>query len=103
MRTAVADTSIDAYRALCASPKLSAQQRRIVSFLADRARRADFTRRELSACIGMDLSSVCGRVAELRELGVLEQLPRRRCNVTFESSHPLRLAPTQAELELVAA
>lgn len=94
---AIRDTSLIAYDRLRASAKLSRQQLAVTAFLAGILRR-DCTRAELAEMLEMRLSSVCGRVNELRELGVIEELPRRRCRVTGESAHPVRLAPVRREL-----
>ncbi|HXT04660.1 MAG TPA: hypothetical protein VN760_10805 [Casimicrobiaceae bacterium] len=102
MRTAVADTSLLAYDRLRESPRLSAQERKVMRALST-APSVGLTRAEIAVRAGIRHSSACGRVRALLDAGLLIQEPRRRCNVTFESSHPLRLAPTQAELELVAA
>ena len=97
----IADTSVDAYRAFRASPKLSRQQARIVEYLAAHPKQ-DFTRGELAGALGMRLSSVCGRVAELLHpesaLATLMELPRRPCRITRIAAHPVRLSPAQRGL-----
>lgn len=95
----VRDTSIDAFYAL--GPKLGQQQRTIVAFLAKRCER-DWTRGELAQATGMRLSSVCGRVKELADLKVIDELPRRPCRTTGVQAHPIRLAAAQLELGLAA-
>jgi DNA-binding MarR family transcriptional regulator len=96
MRTNVSRTSIDAYYAMIAGPKLAAQQRTIVEFLASHS--GDFTRAELAERTGLRLSSVCGRVSELLERGTLVERSRRPCSVTGVAAHVVRLAPAQGAL-----
>lgn len=96
MRTAVASTSVDAYRAFRDGPKLGQQQRQIVDFLM--LNRLGCTRGEIAKRIGLRLSSVCGRCAELLERGVLRESSRRPCSVTGISAHVLTLAPAQRDL-----
>lgn len=94
---ATAQTSIDAYYAFIAGPKLGQQQKAIIAHLAKHAHR-DFTRAELADATGIRLSSICGRVNELRERYVIEEAPRRPCGVTRVNAHPIRLAPAQGEM-----
>lgn len=93
MKTAAAQTSIDAYYAFMAGPK----QRVIVAHLARFAHR-DFTRAELAEATGIRLSSICGRVHELTSVHIVSEGPRRKCSVTGVNAHPVALAPAQSEL-----
>jgi len=99
MRTQVAATSVDAYRAM--GPRLGEQQRAIVAFLARHCAR-DWTRGELADAIPMRLSSCCGRVNELIALQILHESPRRPCRSTGRGAHPVKLAGAQLELGLAA-
>ena len=47
------------------------------------------TRSEISQFSGMRMSSVCGRVHELIEAGMLKEYGRRTCKVTGEPAHPV--------------
>jgi DNA-binding IclR family transcriptional regulator len=98
----VADTSRDAFRDHRDSGALGAQQLQLVRFLARHCSH-DWTRSEIATVSGMRLSSVCGRVNELVAVGVVEELPRRRCTVTGRSAHAVRLSTAQGELSLEAA
>lgn len=93
----IKQTSVDAYYAMIAGPKLGEQQRAIVAYLARNCHR-DFTRAELAQYLGLRVSSVCGRVNELLEQQAVVETPRRKCSVTGSSAHPLKLAPAQIEL-----
>jgi hypothetical protein len=95
VRTAIAETSLIAYRAM--GPKLSRQENEVVAFLAKHCHR-DYTRNEIAAATGIRLSSVCGRCNSLVERQALSEGPRRRCAITGSTAHPLRLAPAQADL-----
>lgn len=92
----VASTSIAAYRDLQARDQLNPQQSRIVAHFA--LHPAPLTRAELAALISMKLQSVCGRVNELIEAGVLVEDPARKCGMGGRSAHPVRLAAKQREL-----
>lgn len=74
----MADTSLDAFRALDVT---HAQKRILAAFSPGLA----ITRQELVTLTGMPINSVSGRCTELLEAGVLESLP------TVEGRHPLRL------------
>lgn len=47
------------------------------------------TRAELAEKLHLRVSSVCGRVKELLDAGMIEELPRRKCTVTGDMAHPL--------------
>lgn len=69
MRTAVAGTSLEAFRSLQSERKLQPMQQKILDAVADgRA----YTRKQLRDITGMELSSVCGRVNSMMESGLLE-------------------------------
>ena len=92
----VADTSLDAYREHRESGELGAQQKKVMLFF--HLKGGEHTRSELSERIPMRLSSVCGRVNELIDLGYLVECQRRPCKVTGRSAHPVKLPPRQLEL-----
>lgn len=92
----IADTSLDAYRAHRDSGELGAQQKKIMIFFHTKG--GEFTRSELADKLGMRLSSVCGRVFELVEMGYLVEAERRPCRITGVNAHPVRLPPRQMEL-----
>ena len=96
MKTAVADTSIDAYRAHTVRDLSEGQ--RLVMAVVRFTRGVDFTRAEISATSGMPLQSVCGRVNELVTAGRLEHGPRRLCSITSNPANPVRLPVKQLEL-----
>lgn len=98
MKTAMAESSLIAFHAHRANGRLTRQQRDIFAFLCKHAHR-DFTRKELSRALNMEPGTVAGRVNELRdELHLIEDLPIRRCSVSGNSAHPVRLADPQVEL-----
>jgi len=88
----VRDTSQVAHAKLEASGRLTRQQRELVEFLQANRQR-DYTRQELAQALGWGINVVCGRVKELLSgpFAVLEELPRRRCRITGEEAHPVRL------------
>jgi len=94
MKTAMASTSLDAYRSHTVRD-LSEGQARVMAAVRPRV---DFTRAELAKASGMPLQSVCGRVNELVSAGELEHGPRRLCSVTGNAANPVRLPAKQREL-----
>lgn len=92
----IADTSLDAYREHRDSGELSTQQKKIMMFY--HLEGGEFTRSELAEKVGMRLSSVCGRVFELIEMGYLVEVARRPCGVTGVNAHPVKLPPRQLEM-----
>lgn len=61
-------------------------------------KQGEHTRSEIAEATGMRLSSVCGRVNELIDLGYLEDAPRRVCWVTGKSAHAVRIRAAQLSL-----
>lgn len=82
----VRGTSLEAYRKLKASGKISRQQASVLHAMGAQ----QLTRQELAAKSGLAINAVCGRVHELLELGVLEELDKRTCTVTGERVHELK-------------
>ena len=99
----IADTSLDAYTEHRDSGRLGEQQRRLMEWL--HLNPGQYTRSELAKRTGIRLSSICGRVNELIELGYLEEAERRRCTETGRSAHPVRIRlPKQPQqLDLIGA
>lgn len=83
---AVADTSIEAYREHKGEGLAGKQAETILKNLKEGK---DYSRREIARELGMELSSVCGRVNELLQVGLLEEAPKRRCSVTHKTIHPV--------------
>ena len=94
MKTAMASTSLDAYRSHSVAALTSGQRRVMESIRPG----LDFTRAEIAHASGMALQSVCGRVNELVAAGVLEHGPRRICSRTGNPANPVRLPSKQLEL-----
>lgn len=82
----VASTSIAAYREHQAAGKIGLQAQKILdTMLAGK----DYSRRELAALAGLELSSVCGRVNEMLGIGLIEEGPPRKCKVTGKTVRPV--------------
>lgn len=92
VRAGVRDASMEAYRHLTASGKLTAQQRRVYELFCSNPERR-WTRSEIAEAIKMRINSCTGRVNEMlaEPLGVLEECGRRRCTITGENVNELRL------------
>lgn len=86
----VAATSIENFHEHRNSGKLGHQAQAIVKFLAVHNER-DWSRAELAQAMGLQLSSVCGRVNELVHSFHLEPAPTRKCFITNKSVSPVRL------------
>jgi hypothetical protein len=82
----VTATSRKAYNEHKAAGKLSQQQMDILDALEIGF---GFSRSELVEVTGIRLSSVCGRVNEMLQLGVLAELEPRRCTVTGRTVRPV--------------
>ena len=54
--------------------------------------RPDFSRRELAGIMGMETSSVSGRVNEMVRAGLLVELEQRKCSITGRLITPVKLA-----------
>lgn len=77
----VATTSIDNYHQHKRSGKLGAQEQHIMQFFWLH-NGADWTRSEIAQFLRIRLSSVCGRVNRLIEIGELDEAGTRSCTVT---------------------
>lgn len=85
----VANTSMLAYEQHKRTGKIAPQQRKIVDALEFGFA---FSRRELVKLTGMELSSVCGRVNELLQLGLIAETTPRACSETGRMVRPVVLA-----------
>lgn len=78
--------SIEAYDKHHASGKALTQWMKIYDYL----RLVDgLTRNEIAAQTQIPITSVCGRVKELLDAGMVYEGPRRVCNVTGSEAHPV--------------
>jgi hypothetical protein len=97
MHTAVADTSIRAYRNIKKDGTLSKRQKEILAKMAPYP--ADYSLQELVKLTGLPVNIVSGRVNELREdLCVVERGPARACKVTGKTIRPHRRPHPQKAL-----
>jgi predicted transcriptional regulator len=92
----VRNISIEAYEKHHASGRALTQWQKLYVYLSTCSHPK--TRAEISATTGIRLSSVCGRVKEMMQAGLLEEFPRRRCAITDEPAHPVGLAEVQLQL-----
>lgn len=89
MKTAVADTSIERYKALVAEGVVTRCQAAILHKLEEGT---EYTRAEISEMTKLPINSVCGRVHELiHEVKRLEEGSKRACKVTGNTAHTVRL------------
>lgn len=99
MRTAVAETSIDAYHAIRRDGSLTRQQALVMGVIeAGR----DYSLREIARLTDLDTSTVSGRVNELRAAGKLELGTTRPCTLSRKTIHPVRLPSGPAQRGLFA-
>jgi hypothetical protein len=82
----VTETSIQAYKEHQAEGKVGTQANSIYRIMQAGK---DYSRRELVAVTLIELSSVCGRVHELLQLGLLKEGKKRKCKVTGKTIIPV--------------
>ncbi len=82
----VAKTSIDAYKQHKAEGKVGAQAMRIFDAMLFGK---DYSRRELMGITGLELSSICGRVNEMLQIGMIKEVAPRKCKVTGKTVKPV--------------
>jgi hypothetical protein len=80
-------TSIEAYEDHKSSGKVGFQAKVIFNAM-DKDK--NYSRRELSNLTGIELSSICGRVNEMLQLGILIEDDKRPCAVTNKKINPVR-------------
>ena len=95
MRTAIAYTSLAAYRSLQDTGKLSPQEQTVLEALS---RFGGMTREELAHNTGMRLSAVCGRVNALIAAGKLIERGTKRSPTSGKTAKVVRLPEGQREL-----
>jgi hypothetical protein len=49
----------------------------------------DYSRREIVQITGLELSSVCGRINEMLQSGMLKEVSQRKCKVTGKTIKPI--------------
>jgi DNA-binding MarR family transcriptional regulator len=94
MLTNVTSSSLAAYDSIQAHIK-GESQRSIVEAMQPGM---IYTRKQLARMLGMDTSSVSGRVFELIEMGVIEVFSQIECPISHRRVEGLKLAPTQKAL-----
>ena len=82
----VTETSIQAYKEHQTEGKVGTQANSIYRIMQVGK---DYSRRELVAVTLIELSSVCGRVHELLQLGLLKEGKKRKCKVTGKTIIPV--------------
>ena len=82
------DSSREALARMVNCGALSARQAQVLAAIRE-ARPGDMTRAEVSQACGMTHGAACGRIFELRQAGLIEETPRRVCQVTGAMSHGL--------------
>ncbi len=85
----VAYTSIMAYEEHKDSGKVGLQA--MLIFKSMEAGK-DYSRRELSELTGIELSSICGRVNEMLQIGMLAESDQRPCKITHKKIKPVKKA-----------
>lgn len=91
MRTAMAETSLEAYDGLRDTGKLNERQAQVLAVIQ---KGRDYSLQEISLLCGLPINIVSGRVNELKKepLNKLEQADKRKCSLTGYSCHPVRLS-----------
>lgn len=103
MRTAVAETSIQAYREIQAEGVLTAQQKTLMLALhANWAPGRTWSLQEIVILTGLPINVVSGRVNELKteRPRYLEEVAKRRCSVTGRTVTPVTLRYPNVQKDL---
>lgn len=103
MRTAVAETSIRAYREIQSEGTLGAQAKAIMLAIHSAwTPGADFTLQEICAMTGLPINAVSGRVNGLKNdpPQYLIECPQRRCSITGRMVTPVTLRYPKVQKEL---
>jgi len=82
----VAETSVMAYKEHRATGKVGSQAMYIFETMGFNK---DYSRREIVQITGLELSSVCGRINEMLQSGMIEELVPRKCNITGKTIKPI--------------
>lgn len=82
----VAETSIVAYKEHRATGKVGSQA---MSIFESMEFNKDYSRRELVKLTGLELSSVCGRVNEMLQIGMIQEVDQRKCSITGKTIKPV--------------
>ena len=82
----IAETSVIAYKEHKASGKVGSQAIKIFDKIEFHK---DYSRRELAQLTGLELSSICGRVNEMLQVGMLKEVSSRKCRVTGKTVKPV--------------
>ena len=71
------------------------QQRRVYNLLCS-PNPEGYTRMQISRCLGIERATICRRVAELRDLGILKVVRKGICPITHERAEFLTCNPDVA-------
>lgn len=99
MRTAVRDTSLDAYHSMIEDGSLGRSARRVLRWIQLRGE-GDHTLQEISLGTGMPINAVSGRVNDLKKAERLVESKKRACSVTGRTVTPVKLPEVMGQLEL---
>ena len=95
MKTQVASTSIDTYRAIHSEGRLTRMQSQIVGAMSHGI---DYSLQELVRLTGLPINTISGRCNELRTAKRLEHGRTRPCGVTGRTVHAVKLPSVQGGL-----
>lgn len=96
------ETRNEAFFAVRDDGKLGRQQMAIMLLVHHHPER-DWSLQEISKALDMQISSVAGRVNELKRSGWLEEYPKRKCSVTLKTICPVKATTAQGDLFARAA
>lgn len=95
MRTAVRETSLNAYRDIESTGKVGAQAKSILGYIKPGR---NYSLQEISKLTGYPINVVSGRCNDLKKAGELIEAPQRKCSITGRTVNPVRLPSIQLEL-----
>lgn len=98
MRTAVRQTSIDAYHDHARAGRAAGQREKILNFI-ERAS-GNWSIGEIASALKMEKSTVSARLNELLAAKELEERPKRKDRLSGVTVRPVALPAVQGRLEL---
>jgi DNA-binding Lrp family transcriptional regulator len=94
MRTNVTATSLAAHDSIAGTITADCHRKIIAAMQAE----IFYSRKQIARMLGMETSSVAGRVNELIDLGVIEVVSQIICPISNRRVEGIKLAPTQKAL-----
>ena len=92
IRTAMQETSLNAYQEIYKSGKLGKQSESILHLLKHGR---DYSLQEISRLSGYPINVISGRVNDLKKMRLLIHSLKRKCSITGKTINPVKLPQRQ--------